>query len=210
MKQALAAMRKSFRIHPAEPADPGFAHALESLGYLSGSGASGKGEVDPKDGVPLLTELSAAWELAARKSWQPALEKLAELVRKSPGNVKFLTALATVQLNSGAGDAAIATYRRAIRENPRRDESHWQLANAYARLGRGEEARKEYEIALELLPAILRGLVGSRRSGRESGETRRGPRAVDPRRGGGDREPVDPQEAGGDRGLPARQPLGRY
>ena len=80
------------------------------------------------------------------------LEKLAELVRKSPGNVKFLTALATVQLNSGEGDAAIATYRRAIRENPRRDESHWQLANAYARLGRGEEARKEYEIALELSP----------------------------------------------------------
>ncbi|HEX4960378.1 MAG TPA: tetratricopeptide repeat protein [Thermoanaerobaculia bacterium] len=83
---------------------------------------------------------------------QPAEAKLTELVRKSPGNVKFLIALATVQLNGGKGDATIATYRRAIVENPRRDESHVQLANAYARLGRNEEARKEFEIVLELSP----------------------------------------------------------
>jgi choline-sulfatase len=152
LKQALAAARKSFRIHPAAPADPELARALENLGYLSGSGASGKGVLDPKDGMPLLAELAAAWELARRESWQPALEKLTELVRKSPGNVKFLTALATVQLNSGKGAAAIATYRRAVRENPRRAETHYELANAYARLGRGEDAKKEYEIALELSP----------------------------------------------------------
>lgn len=152
LKQALAAMRKSFRIHPAAPADPELARALESLGYLSGSGASGKGTLDPKDGVPLLAEAATAWKLAVQEKWQPAEAKLAELVRKSPGNVKFLIALAAVQLNAGKGDAAIANYRRAIVENPRRDESHLQLATAYARLGRGEEARNEFEIVLELSP----------------------------------------------------------
>jgi len=152
LKQTLAAARKSFRIHPAEPADPELARALQSLGYLSGSGASGKGSLDPKDGMPLLAELAVAWELAGKESWRPAETKLIELVRKSPGNVKFLLALATVQLGGGAGDAAIATYRRAIQENPRRDESHRLLADAYGRLGRGEEARKEYELTLELNP----------------------------------------------------------
>ena len=163
LKQALAAARKSFRIHPAAAADPELTRALESLGYLSGSGASGKGVLDPKDGVLLLADFAKAWDLAVRKNWQPAAAKLKDLVRQNPGNVKFLTSLATVQLNGGEGDAAIATYLQAIRENPRRDESHLLLATAYARLGRGEEARKEYEIALELAPRSFPawwGLVG--------------------------------------------------
>jgi arylsulfatase A-like enzyme len=163
LKQALAATRKSFRIHPAAPADPELTRALESLGYLSGSGASGKGVLDPKDGVLLLADFAAAWDLAVRKNWQAAAAKLKDLIRKSPGNVRFLTALATVQLNGGEGDAAIATYRQAIRENPRRDESHFLLANAYARLGRGAEAREEFEVALTLSPRSFPawwGLIG--------------------------------------------------
>jgi Flp pilus assembly protein TadD len=152
LKQALVSARKSFRIRPAAAADPELACALRSLGYLSGSGASGKGVLDPKDGVPLLAELAAAWELARRECLQPAVAKLGELVRRSPGNILFRTALATVQLNSGKDDAAIATYRRVVEENPRRDESHRQLAAAYARLGRAAEARQEYEIALRLSP----------------------------------------------------------
>lgn len=163
LKQALAAARKSFRIHPAAPADPELTRALQSLGYLSGSGARGKGVLDPKDGVLLLADFAAAWELAVRKNWQPAAAKLKDLIRKSPGNVKFLTSLAIVQLNGGEGDAAIATFRQAIRENPRRDESHFLLANAYARLGRGAEAREEFEVALTLSPRSFPawwGLIG--------------------------------------------------
>jgi len=163
LKQALAATRKSFRIHSAAPADPELTRALESLGYVSGSGASGKGVLDPKDGVLLLADLAEAWKLAGRKEWQPATAKLTELVKKSPGNVKFLTSLATVQLNGGEGDAAIATFRQAIRENPQRDESHFLLATAYARLGRAAEAKEEYEVTLKLSPRSFPawwGLIG--------------------------------------------------
>ena len=188
LKQALSAARKSFRIHPAAAADPELTRALESLGYLSGSGASGKGVLDPKDGVLLLADFAKAWELAVRKNWQPAAAKLKDLVRQSPGNIKFLTSLATVQLNGGEGDAAIATYRQAIRENPRRDESHPPAGHRLRapgprRGGQERNTRSPWSLPRVSFPAWW-GLVGLAEKGRTS---RRGPRAVDP--GGGGRKP---------------------
>ncbi len=155
LKRELAAVRQAFQAHPAEAADPELANALRSLGYVSGSGTGGtggKGTLDPKDGVPLLAELEAANKLARQKSWQPAVARLTELVRRSPGNVKFLLTLAQMQLASGDGGAALATFRRAVEENPRRDESHRELADAFASLGRREDARQEYLLTLALNP----------------------------------------------------------
>ncbi|HKI02657.1 MAG TPA: sulfatase-like hydrolase/transferase [Thermoanaerobaculia bacterium] len=155
LKAALAAAHRSFQVHPADTADasdPELASSLESLGYLSSSGSSGKGTLDPKDGVPLLAEVAAAQELTQRGNPREAVARLTKLVRRNPGGVHFLTALAAAQLASGDGDAAIATYRRAAQENPRRDESHRNLAEAYVRLNRQEEASKEYELALKLNP----------------------------------------------------------
>ena len=163
LKAALQAAQRSFAARPAGPAgaagsiDPELARSLESLGYLSGglsdSGTSGKGTLDPKDGPPLLAELAAARELMARKSWPQAVARLKELVRRSPGSVLFLLPLAQAELAKGEDGAAIATYRRAARENPRRIETHRALAAAYRRLGRGEEAKLEDAIVRRLLPA---------------------------------------------------------
>ncbi|HSS78397.1 MAG TPA: sulfatase-like hydrolase/transferase [Thermoanaerobaculia bacterium] len=154
LKLELAAVRRAFQIHPAEAADPELANALQSLGYLSGTstGTGGKGTLDPKDGVPLLAELKAAHELVRQKGWQPAVVRLTELVRRSPGNGMFLLSLAQAQLASGDGDAALATFRRVVEDNPRHDDSHCQLADAYARLGRGDDARQEYLLTLALNP----------------------------------------------------------
>lgn len=152
LKRELAAARRAFRIHPPEEADPELTNALKSLGYLSGSGTRGKGTLDPKDGILLLAELEAARKLMGQKSWQPAVAKLTELVRRNPGNIKFLLTLAEAQLASGDGGAALATFRRAVEENPRRDDSHRQLADAYASLGRREDARAEYQLTLALNP----------------------------------------------------------
>ncbi len=138
--------------HPADAAGPELARALESLGYLSGSGTSGKGTLDPKDGLPLLAELAAAKELMERRSWPQAVVRLKELVRRSPGSVGFLMPLAQAQLEKGEDGAAIATYRQAVRENPRRIETHRSLAAAYRRLGREEEAKLEDEIVRKLFP----------------------------------------------------------
>jgi arylsulfatase A-like enzyme/Flp pilus assembly protein TadD len=152
LKGALQTAQRSFKARKAEAADPELARSLQSLGYASGSGSSGKGALDPKDGVPLLAEFMAAKDLTEQGQAKAAAAKLNELVRRSPGNIPFLTALATAQLAGGDADAAIATYRRAAQENPRLDFLHENLADAYARLGRMEEARKEYELTLELNP----------------------------------------------------------
>jgi choline-sulfatase len=152
LKAALKEAQRSFVAHPADAADPELARFLESLGYLSGSGTRGKGTLDPKDGLALLAELEAAGELAQQKNWPQAVARLKELVRRSPGSVRFLLALAQAQLEKGEDGAAIATFRQAVRENPRRVETHRELAAAYRRLGRKEEARLEDELILKLAP----------------------------------------------------------
>ncbi|HVG10755.1 MAG TPA: sulfatase-like hydrolase/transferase [Thermoanaerobaculia bacterium] len=152
LKGALQTAQRSFKTRKAEAADPELARSLQSLGYASGSGSSGKGTLDPKDGVPLLAEFMAAKDLTQQGEAKAAAAKLTGLVRRSPGNIPFLTALATAQLAGGDADAAIATYRRTAQENPRLDFLHENLADAYAHLGRMEEARKEYELTLELNP----------------------------------------------------------
>jgi arylsulfatase A-like enzyme/Tfp pilus assembly protein PilF len=155
LKTALQAAQRSFKPRKAEAADPELARSLQSLGYASGSGSSGKGTIDPKDGVAMLAEFMAAKEILQRgdaRAARAAVAKLSDLVRRSPGNIPFLTNLATAQLAAGDNDAAIATYRRAAAENPKLDFLHENLADAYARLGRTEEARKEYELTLEINP----------------------------------------------------------
>lgn len=154
LKTALQAAQRSFKPRKAEAADPELARSLQSLGYASGSGSSGKGTIDPKDGVPMLAEFMAAKETLQRGDARGAAAKLSDLVRRSPGNIPFLTNLAAAQLASGDADGAIATYRKAAAENPKLDFLHENLADAYARLGRTEEARKEYELALQLNPRL--------------------------------------------------------
>jgi arylsulfatase A-like enzyme/Flp pilus assembly protein TadD len=164
LKGALAATRRSFKVHTpdtAATADPELTRALESLGYVSGSGAArGKGTLDPKDGILMLADLAAAQEMARAGNPRAAVASLAKLVPRNPGSFQFVTALAEAQLASGDGGAAIATYRRAAEENPRRDDTHRNLADAYARLGRPEEARKEYELALALSPRSAANWLG--------------------------------------------------
>ncbi|HWM94488.1 MAG TPA: sulfatase-like hydrolase/transferase [Thermoanaerobaculia bacterium] len=154
LRNALQAAQRSFKTRKADAADPELARSLQSLGYASGSGSSGKGTLDPKDGAPLIEEFMAAKELTQGGNPRAAVAKLTELVRRSPGNIPFLTALATAQLASGDGEAALATYRRAAQENPRLDFLHQNLADAYVRLGRMGEAKKEYELTLELNPRL--------------------------------------------------------
>jgi choline-sulfatase len=176
LKGALQAAQRSFKTRKAEAADPELARSLQSLGYASGSGSSGKGTLDPKDGVPLIAEFVAAKELTQQGEPKAAVAKLTELVRRSPGNIPFLTALANAQLAGGDADAAIATYRRVAQENPRLDFLHENLADAYARLGRVEEARKEYELTLELNPrfaAAWWGLADLAQKGGNAPEVRR-------------------------------------
>jgi tetratricopeptide (TPR) repeat protein len=133
---------------------------LRSLGYLSGGSAPRTGALDPKDGILLLTVFEQAKELAAEGNPKEAAVRLAALVRKSSGNVPFLTELASAQLRSGQGPAALETYKSALRENPRLDFLHLLYGRALAQLGRPDEAKAEYDLALRLNPRMAAAALG--------------------------------------------------
>jgi choline-sulfatase len=179
LRDELAARAKAGRREAPRVADDGeLAAALRSLGYMSGAsgGVRSGGGIDPKDGIAMLGEFERAKQLLHTGRAHEAAGLLADLVRRSPGNVPFLTQLGSAQLQSGQGEAALATYRNAAQANPGLDLLHVNLAEALRTLGRREEASKEYELALKLNPrsagAWLRLAEIAEAAGQE-GEARR-------------------------------------
>ncbi|HYH44400.1 MAG TPA: sulfatase-like hydrolase/transferase [Thermoanaerobaculia bacterium] len=179
LRDELVVRAKTGRRETPRAAEDGeLAAALRSLGYMSGAsgGVRSGGGIDPKDGVAMLGELDRAKQLLRTGRAREAAGLLADLVRRSPGNVPFLTQLGAAQLQSGQGEAALATYRKAAEANPGLDLLHVNLAEALRALGRREEARKEYELALKLNPrsagAWLR-LAEIAEAGGQEGEARR-------------------------------------
>ena len=167
---------------PASP-PPEVVAALRSLGYLSGSSPARSGTLDPKDGVPMLKEFDRANEAMVSGRANEALPILENLVRRSPGNVPFLSRLSDVQAVLGFSDRAIGTVKEAIRLNPRLDFLHLHLANTYKALGRLPEARAEYEAALALNPRMSPAWLAmgelAKRTGQAAEERRLLERAVE-------------------------------
>ena len=156
LRSALADVerRSAGRTAPAASAPPEVVAALRSLGYLSGSSPPRAGGLDPKDGVPLLKEFDRANEAMVGGRPREALPILEDLVRRSPGNVPFLSRLSDVQAVLGRSEDALATVKEAIGLNPRLDFLHLHLANTYKMLGRFPEARAEYQAAVALNPRM--------------------------------------------------------
>jgi choline-sulfatase len=175
--------RSTGRAAPAASAPPEVVAALRSLGYLSGSSPPRAGGLDPKDGVPLLKEFDRANEAMVGGRPREALPILEDLVRRSPGNVPFLSRLSDVQAVLGLHEAAVASVTEAIKLNPRLDFLHLHLANTYKMLGRLPEARAEYQAAVALNPRMSQAWLAlgelAKRSGQAAEERRLLERAVD-------------------------------
>jgi arylsulfatase A-like enzyme/Flp pilus assembly protein TadD len=142
------------RAAPTPAPAPEVVAALRSLGYLSGSSPPHRSNLDPKDGIAMLAEFDRANQAMSQGRPGEALPVLEDLVRRSPGNVPFLSRLSDVQAAIGRHDDAIATVKEAIALNPRLDFLHLHLANTYKSIGRLGEARAEYEAALALNPRM--------------------------------------------------------
>ena len=146
--------RSAGRKAPAAAPPPEVVTALRSLGYLSGSSPPRANNVDPKDGVAMLKEFDRANEAMVTGRPAEALPILEDLVRRSPGNVPFLSRLSDVQAVFGKSEEAVATVKEAIELNPQLDFLHLHLGNTYKMLGRFDEARAEYRAALALNPRL--------------------------------------------------------
>lgn len=87
--------------------------------------------------------------------------ELERAARLDPSNVGVLIALGSQYLVMHVPDAAIETYRRALRLEPR-PEIYLNIARAYLMEGNRAEARRNFRVALQLSPSfrkqIPRGL----------------------------------------------------
>jgi choline-sulfatase len=175
LKRALADRERAWKARegPKPAADPGLDAALRSLGYLSGASGERGGTIDPKDGIALLAEFERAKELSAAGRFQEAVGRLSAIVGRNPRNVPFLAELARAQLRGGQGEAALATYRRALEVNPALDFLHLQRADACRQLGRTDEARREYELTLKINPRMAPAWLGLARLAGRPGEALR-------------------------------------
>jgi tetratricopeptide (TPR) repeat protein len=144
--------------------DPEVAEALRSLGYLSGASAAAPvaraGTLDPKDGMPLLSEFERAKALTQQGAASQAAALLEDLVRRNPGNVPFLMRLGEANAALGRLEAAAAILQRAVRLNPALEFLRLRLAEIHFRLGRLADARSEYEAVLALDPRSAPAWMG--------------------------------------------------
>ena len=130
---------------------------LSSLGYVSGSSAPAKGALDPKEGVKLLPDLEAARRAVQLGDPRDALDPLARLLGKNPGNVPARLLLGQAQLALGRTDDAVATYRAVTTFAPNNALAWFDLGNALAGKAVTDdaafaEAKRSYERALAQNP----------------------------------------------------------
>jgi len=145
---------------PRPKLDDEVAEAIRSLGYVSGMTEAKGDALDPKDGILLLRDFEEAKRLLEEAESEEAVRQLEALLKRSPRNVTFLTALATAQQAEGTPEAALVTLRRAVELGPERDDLHFRLADAYRQLKRFDEARASYQEALRLNPRSASSWLG--------------------------------------------------
>ncbi len=152
---------------------------LEALGYVLGRDAElalRLGEVDGPNPRDFLADLRArhdANRLIGAGRPLEALERLAGIESAGP-DVERLRGLAS--LNAGDAAGAEAAFRRAIAQNPLRQENHHLLGLALARLERLDEAEASLRQAAEFAPATgalytARGHLAEQRGERERAAT---------------------------------------
>lgn len=169
IRDALEAWQKTHRAVAAAPLEvpADLAASLRSLGYISGQSgteenraAPEEGLIDPKDGLKMLAELTRAKKLLSVGNGAQALPLLQDLVAKSPGNVPFLSNLASAQMATGQPKESIATLRRAVKLNPHLDFLHLNLAESHRHLEQWEEAEGEFRVVVDLNPRQASAWLG--------------------------------------------------
>jgi Flp pilus assembly protein TadD len=99
-------------------------------------------------------DASARYHLAftqlAQQKTDQAIPLLREVVAEQPNYAEAHYSLGKVLLQQEDVAGAIENLEAATRLDARKSYSHYQLARAYQRAGRNEEAQKEFKITHEL------------------------------------------------------------
>lgn len=102
-----------------------------------------------------LRELDKGLNQFTNKSYELAIESFNKAIRLAPGGDAAINAndyKARAQLTQGDKEGAIASYKAALKIDPKRDDLHARLGNIYTTEKRFDEAAAEYELAVKNNP----------------------------------------------------------
>lgn len=166
-RRVASAMRQEIATYPAgiqelQSIDPEDAAKLQALGYLGSvsSGPKGGPLPNPRDMLPYLERIKAAFKLADERRYAEAIAALRALVHENAGLFDVWDKLGEVLVGTGRYDEAIATYREAMSRTQRfSPEMALSLGDAYLRAEQPAEAQKYAELAMKSLPAQAHALL---------------------------------------------------
>jgi tetratricopeptide (TPR) repeat protein len=91
--------------------------------------------------------------LGLRHKHEQALEQIAMLLERDPGNPAFRTTRAAILMGIGRHDEALSIYRGLVAETPQNPDLHLTIAHALKTLNRTPEAIDFYRTAATLRPS---------------------------------------------------------
>jgi choline-sulfatase len=136
--------------------DPERRAALESLGYLGGSGSADRDPdrplIDPKDGIQWVQDLATGRRMCNSGKPEPGIDALRRLLARNPDNVPALLTLAGCNLALQRPEQAANACLMARDLAPEDSLVWFNLANARAMQGQNAKATEAYEQSLRLQP----------------------------------------------------------
>jgi tetratricopeptide (TPR) repeat protein len=164
-RRVAASMRGQLAEMPAtvvelQRIDPEEAKKLAALGYIGTPKERAGPLPNPREQIHSLKDIKNAFQLAAERRNDEAVDALRALLAKNGASMDVSTRLGEVLLDSGRTDEAIAVYEAAIRRAERfSPDLALALAVAHARAGHPVEAEKHAELALAAEPVEAHELL---------------------------------------------------
>jgi tetratricopeptide (TPR) repeat protein len=160
-----ASMRRELAAMPAtivglQRIDPEEAKKLAALGYV-GTPKERTGPLpNPREQIHTLKEIKHAFQLAAERRNDEAVDALRALLAANGASMDVSTRLGEVLLDSGRAEEAIAVYEAAMRRAERfSPDLALALAVAHAKAGHPVEAEQHAELALAAEPVEAHQLL---------------------------------------------------
>lgn len=138
----------------SDPSNAETLRQLMSLGYLSGKGQSPgqKGLLDPKDAIPIESEIHQAKEFIDMRKEQEGIATLLSILKRNPSNIPALSMLGNVYLSRKEYDKAKVCFEEELKLKPQMETAHLNLGTVHKRQGKADLAIREYRAALAINP----------------------------------------------------------
>jgi len=132
---------------------------LRALGYIAPPEQRAEmGGIDPKDGMPIYTEIQAARDAAQAGDWDRVQALLAPVIAASPENVTARNVLALAAVRHGDLDEAERQYRASLAHLPRQNRVYGALGALLLQRGRLDEAERLLHQGLEIAPSYVEAM----------------------------------------------------